>query len=300
MDEETPGGAIQPGALPGFPERWILSRLQKTIGDVRRYLEMFHFNEATRSLYAFVWGEYCDWYLELAKPCLYNGNNPESQQLTRRTAWEVLETLLRLLHPFMPFITEEIWQSLSGDQNGQSTVKSILLEPYPKPRPEWLDETAEKEMDLVQAVIGAIRNIRGEMNVPQDIKAPVLIGGGREKTALIEASAIFLKTLANVSILTVGEKLEKPAHSATALVQNLEIFLPLEGIIDIHLERDRIQKELRRMEGFLKNLESKLQNPGFNEKAPEEVVTREKRKRDDFQEKIGKLRHTLALLDEAS
>ncbi|HHS12614.1 MAG TPA: valine--tRNA ligase [bacterium] len=299
-DETAPGGTVQPGTLTGLPERWILSRLQRTIADVRRYLEMFHFNDATRTLYAFVWGEYCDWYLELAKPCLYNRNDPESQQMTRRTAREVLETLLRLLHPFIPFITEEIWQSLPHDRNKSNAVKSILLQPYPKPEPEWLDETAETEMDRVQAVIGAIRNIRGEMNVPQDTKAPVMIRGGRDQTALIEASAVYLETLAQVSMLTVGEKLEKPAHSATALAQNLEIFLPLEGIIDIRRERERIEKELQRMEGFLKNLETKLQNPEFNKKAPEDVVSREKKKHDDFQEKINKLRHTLSLLDEAS
>ncbi|MBN1780643.1 valine--tRNA ligase [bacterium] len=278
-------------------DAWILSRLQKTVRDVRQGFQQFRFNDAARAAYGFVWGEFCDWYLELVKPRLYDREQAGNRSMAQAVVLHVLEQILKMLHPVMPFITEEIWQALPVGSN-DPPVKTIMTQSFPAFDPAFLNESAEADMLLLQHVIGAVRNIRGEMNVPQDKKAGVVIRGPREKTELITRHAIFIERLANVDDLKTGSGLERPAESAAGVIQDLEIFVPLAGLIDIAVERERIQKEMTRMEGLLKGISGKLSNANFTDKAPADVVAREKQKETDTRDKIEKLKKNLEALSD--
>jgi len=278
-------------------DKWILSRLQSTITEVRQTMEAYRFNDTTRSLYSFIWGEFCDWYLELIKPRLYDETHAESRFTAQSVVLFVLDQILKLIHPVMPFITEEIWQALPRENFANEEPISIMTQPYPKSDKNWIDQEAEKEMDLIQKVIGAVRNIRGEMNIPQDKKASVLIKGPPDKLQQIEKNGIYLEKLAMVESMEVREKLEKPKGSASGIAEDVEIFVPLGSLIDLDVERDRIQKEIERMEKLVKGLDAKLSNASFVQRAPADVVEKEKQKQNDFKEKLSKLQTNLKTLD---
>ncbi len=178
-------------------DRWILARLHHTIALLDKALTDFRFNDATRALYDFVWGEYCDWYIELIKMRLYDDAHPAAQQTARSMAVHILDNILRLLHPIMPFITEEIWQSLPENEVPAAAVKTIMRQPYPKVADEWLDEAMETQMALLQQVIGAVRNIRGEMNVPPAKEAELILNGGDALS--LQPYEHYIKKLARIS-----------------------------------------------------------------------------------------------------
>lgn len=277
-------------------DRWILSRLHAATGEIRSSLEQFRFNEAAQALYRFVWSEYCDWYLELAKPRLYDAGNPAAQASARATALHVLESILRLGHPFMPFITEAIWQSLPVPADPGVRVRTILNRPYPKTDPALADAEAEAAVGLIQEAIGAVRNIRSGLNVPPEKKAGLILRGNEEKCRLLMANAAYFDKLANIESVIVQKGGEKPAGAASGLVGDVELFLPLGGLIDLAKEKERISKEIGRMEGLLKGLLGKLSNADFIGRAPQEVVEKERRKQADFEEKLATLRKQLKTL----
>ena len=297
---ESPPVEEMDSSLLDLSDRWIMSRLQCTADKIRNELAAFRFNDATRTLYSFVWGEFCDWYLELIKPRLYGNETPEAKKAAQSVVLEVLDQVLRLIHPFMPFITEEIWQALPRRNVSQDRPATIMTQPYPRPKKRWIDKTAEDEMRLIQQTIGIIRNIRGEMNVPQDRRARVFLRGPREKLALLKIHQDYLKRLSMVESLETGTDAEKPKETASGLVGDLEIFVPLEGLIDIGLERERIEKEIGRVEKILHGLNLKLSHHEFIKKAPPEVVEKERLKQTDFREKLKKLRENLKALGEPS
>jgi valyl-tRNA synthetase len=275
---------------------WILSRLQNAIAEVRQALDQFRFNEAAQSLYRFVWSEYCDWYLELAKPRLYSKEAPDAQSAARAVSLHVLESILRLAHPFMPFITEAIWQALPVPSAKGEKVRTIMNQAYPKADPKLSHPDAEKTIGLIQAAIGAVRNIRGEMNVPPEKKARLLVRGNAGKCKILRDHSIYFEKLANIESLAVHASGDKPKETASGLAEDVELFVPLEGLIDTAVEKERISKEIGRMEGLLKGLEGKLSNADFVARAPKEVVEKERQKKTDFEEKIEKLRKHLKAL----
>ena len=277
-------------------DRWILSRLQRSATEVRRGIKTFRFNDATKSLHSFVWGEYCDWYLEMVKPRLYDEENKKARRAAQAVVSHVLDNILRLLHPFMPFITEEIWQALPTSFSSDGPV-TIMNQAFPRTDKSWIDGEAEKEMALLQKVIGAVRNIRGEMNVPQNKKADLLVRGPKDKLSILKKYTRTMKRLAMVSSLKGDEKLTKPKEAATALVDNLELFVPLGGLIDVAVEKDRMRKEIGRLEGILKGLNIKLNNEDFVNRAPADVVEKERQKKADFTEKLKKLEDGLKALE---
>ena len=296
LDEDQ--SFIHPNALDSatldLADRWILSRLQKTVESVRKGYETFKFNESAHVLHGFIWGEFCDWYLELIKARLYDQEHAMSRKTAQSVVLFVLEAILRLLHPIMPFISEEIWQALPRAES--SDFETIMRQPYPQVDPDWVNDSSESQMDFVQKVIGAIRNIRGEMNVPQDRKAMAILRGPEDKLKLVEPHQDFIFRLAMVESLEMGESVAKPKDAAVGMAEDLEIFLPLEGLIDLDVERDRIQKEIARLEDQLSALEKKLGNEQFISRAPKEVVDKERNKQTDFTEKLKKLKENLALL----
>ncbi|RMF56781.1 MAG: valine--tRNA ligase [Calditrichaeota bacterium] len=275
-------------------DRWLLSRYQKTVRRVTRSLEHFKLHEACEAVYTFFWREYCDWYLELIKPRLYSSEDSDGRQATVAVAVFVMKGILQLLHPVVPFITEEIWLKLRNRKNAES----IMVSCWPVERRALIDEQVEKEMTVIQNVIGAIRNIRGEMNVAPNKPAQVMITAedNNGTVDLILAHKPYFEHLAKVSQLQRLSRDARPKKAASAVVNHLEIFLPLEGLIDFDVEKARLEKEINRLEKQLEGLNRKLQSPEFLSKAPEAIVDLEKKKKSDFESSLGKLKANLQSL----
>jgi len=255
-------------------DQWILSRYNSTVSEVTRLLEKYELGEAGRELYDFIWNEFCDWYIELVKPRLYGKEDLQSKRTAQKVLSEVLRGTMELLHPFMPFITEEIWQHLPHQG------ESIMLTDWPQAQKELINKTIETEMALAMDVIRAIRNLRSEMNVPPGKEAEIIIGANK-KDALetIKKAQSYIKSLAGVSELTLELTVdEKPEQAVTAVIHGIEIFLPLKGLVDIEKETARLEKELAKVDQEIARLEKKLSNEGFLAKAPADVVEKEKEK----------------------
>ncbi len=275
-------------------DRWIISALQRTETEVTRQLDQFRFDLAAQALYEFIWNQYCDWYLELSKPVLWDENAPaERQRGTRRTLVRVLETALRLAHPFMPFITEEIWQRIApmaGRIQGGESGATIMLQPWPQADDSRLDETAEQDIEWLKGLILGVRNIRGEMNVAPGKELELLLrNAGAEDRRRLQENETFLKKLAKLSSITLLEAGDEAPLSATALVGELEVLVPMAGLIDKTAELARLDKEIQRLEGEVKRIGGKLSNAGFVDKAPPAVIDKERGKLADAEKALTQL-----------
>tara|TARA_R110001599_G_scaffold30385_3_gene102290 strand:- start:24145 stop:25113 length:969 start_codon:yes stop_codon:yes gene_type:complete len=270
-------------------DRWIISALQRTETEVTRQLDQFRFDLAAQALYEFIWNQYCDWYLELSKPVLWDENAPaERQRGTRRTLVRVLEAALRLAHPFMPFITEEIWQRIApmAGKGGPT----IMLQPWPQPDENRLDETAEQDIEWLKGLILGVRNIRGEMNVAPGKELDLLLrNAGNEDLRRLQENEAFLKKLAKLSSVKVLAAGDDAPLSATALVGELEVLVPMAGLIDKTAELARLDKEIQRLEGETKRIGGKLSNAGFVDKAPPAVIDKERGKLADAEKALAQL-----------
>jgi valyl-tRNA synthetase len=301
-------------------DKWVLHRLNETARETGAALTDYRFNEAAMGLYQFTWSEFCDWYLELSKQDLYNGT-PERKKTTQYVLWYTLEQLLRLLHPFMPFISEEIWQALPkgrstfrvqgstyGKQQspgasaaGTQHAESIMLAEYPRYRDDLSFPEAAANMERVMAVISCIRNIRGEMEVPPSREiAAILSCGSPESQRLMKHNEVSIISLARLSSLAIGERIEKPEDASIQVTGDVQIFVPLRGLVDVEEEEKRLTKEIGKIGKDIEFLATKLENPSFVERAPAEVVAKEREKLAEFANKkqvleeslvkIGKLR----------
>ncbi len=259
-------------------DRWITSKLQETTVEVRGAVANYRFDLASQALYEFIWNEYCDWYLELSKPVLWDDNaSAAAKRGTRRTLLQVLEVTLRLLHPFMPFITEEIWQTV-GTLAGK-TGPTIMLEPYPQGSEKGVDSLANADIEWLKGVIVGIRNIRGEMNIPPGKELSVLFRNGAQRDrARLKENAQFLKKLAKLSDINWLASDEENPVAATALVGELEILVPMAGLIDQEAELQRLAREIEKLEKELLRIRGKLGNASFVDKAPAAVVAKEQAK----------------------
>ncbi|HZI09203.1 MAG TPA: class I tRNA ligase family protein, partial [Myxococcus sp.] len=270
-------------------DRWILSRLQRATTDTRAALEVYGFAEAASTLYQFLWAELCDWYIELAKGSLY-GEDPAAKDTTRAVLVYCLDRILRLLHPFMPFITEEIWQKLPMSR----PVDSIMIAPYPEPDAALLDEAAEGEMAPVIAAIEGLRTIRGESNLPPATKVKAVVQSPDARTReLLERWRGYLMPLAGLSEVTVGAPGAKPPQAAAYVGANLEIYVPLAGLVDLDAERERLKKEIARAEQEIAGMLRKLDNPNFVAKAPPDVVEKDRARVEELKERKAKLQDHL-------
>ena len=280
-------------------DRWILSRLQKTKQNVVTAIEAYRFDQAAQAIYEFTWNEYCDWYLELCKPVLNNADASEAAKRgARRTLVRVLESLLRLAHPIMPFITEEIWQRVAplagripatdsnaaqGSANGagdsMSVTTSIMLQPFPIYRKALINDAAEAEMAWVMQFILGVRKIKGEMDISPGKPVPVLLADSNENDrAWAVKHRAYLDFLARTESIGVLEPGEAGPESATALVGGMKVLIPLAGLIDKDAELARLEKEMGRLRQDIERTEKKLANPSFVDKAPEAVVQKERDK----------------------
>ncbi len=270
-------------------DRWIISKLQETEKQVAHAVANYRFDHASQALYEFIWNEYCDWYLELSKPVLWDeAAVPEAKRGTRRTLIRVLETWLRLLHPFMPYITEEIWQTV-GPLAGKAGP-TIMLQPYPQCNEEAIDATANADIEWLKNVIIGIRNIRGEMNISPGKELGVILKDGEaaDKNRL-EQNEVFLKKLAKLSDISWLSEGEEAPVCATALVGKLEILVPMADLIDKSAELARLAKEIDKLQKDIVRIEGKLSNAGFVDKAPAAVVEKEREKVVAHQQSLAKL-----------
>ncbi|HEY7911571.1 MAG TPA: valine--tRNA ligase [Blastocatellia bacterium] len=269
-------------------DRWILAELNETIDEVTRALEEYRLNEAAQTLYKFFWDNFCDWYIELTKSVVSSREDTAEVRAARSRIVYILETSLRLLHPLMPYITEEIWQRLP--HRGES----IMVAPWPEASASREDRKAREQMQVLIAVITKVRNIRSEMNIPPQSRLRLHVGtsdaGARE---LINKNAGQIKRLARVEEITISEALPEMKSAARDIVAGIEIGVPLEGLIDFDKERERIKKEIERKENETRGLASRLDNPSFAGRAPREVVDQTRQRHAELRAEIEKLRTTL-------
>ncbi|MGI1657701.1 MAG: valine--tRNA ligase [Desulfitobacterium sp.] len=275
-------------------DRWILSRYEETIDEVTAALDRFDLGEAARLLYEFIWNEFCDWHIELAKGRLYDKEHPEARHTVQSILLEVLEGTMKLLHPYMPFITEEIWHNLPV------TGESIMIQAWPQVK-GYQDSSAEKQMNQIMEVIKAIRNIRAEMNVQPGKKAEIILVAPEQETlGVLEMGKDSIRLLAGGSQVDVVANLEvKPAQAASAVLEGVEVYLPLRGLLDLDKEIARVEKEIAQAFQEQSRLAGKLNNEGFVAKAPEQVVAKEREKLEGINGRIGALQIRLAELKEA-
>jgi valyl-tRNA synthetase len=290
-----------PGPELALHDRWILSRLNKTARDVRGALAGYQFHEAVQTLYHFFWDDFCDWYIELTKSDVTAEEPSPERDAARTRLLTVLEQALRLLHPFMPYITEELWQRLPGAHEPllhrayRGADPTIMLAAYPETRAELIDEEVEAEMQALIDIISRVRNIRSEMNIKPSEPVPVLIGSPDEKLrSVFSANANQISRLVRASELSVKGTLDAPRASARAvLMGGAEVAVPLEGLIDFAQERQRLSKEKEKLAIEASKLVAQLANPQFAERAPAEKVEEVRARIADIAQRTAQLDQTI-------
>ncbi|MFO7951973.1 MAG: valine--tRNA ligase [Bacillota bacterium] len=274
-------------------DRWILHRFNKTVHKTNELLDQYELGEAAKTIYEYLWNDYCDWYVEVSKYYLYqeaeDQESARDRQRTRSLLVYLLDGVMRLLHPVMPFITEEIWQQLPHREE-----EALVAAAWPEVVKTLHFPKEAEEFALVQEVIRAIRNLRSQVQLPPGKKAPVIIRATGEKKACLEEEGHHINDLAFAEPVTVDPELEKPKQALTAIIgEDVEVYLPLEGIVDLDAEIARLEKEVSQLEEEIKKTEGKLNNKNFREKAPAEVVEKEKARREEHETKMQKLQQRL-------
>ena len=289
LTPETPGLRLE--------DRWILSRYDRLVAEVNRLLGAFHFGEAGRQIRDFLWDEFCDWYLEAAKIRLY-GEDEAAAEVARRVAYTVLEGSLRLLHPYMPFVTEEIWRHLTA--RARTRPASLIVAPYPQSDGRFRDPKAEEAFGLLQALVREIRNARAEYGIKPGQAVPLIVAAGERLPLLEEARELFVRLAgADPERLTLTDRLEaRPRQAAALVVGTVEAFLPLAELIDLEAERTRLRKRIAETERRIAGLEARLRNPNFVEKAPPAVVEGARAQLEEAQAEAVRLKARLRVLEE--
>ena len=273
-------------------DRWMISLMQRAEAEIGQQLKDYRFDLAAQALYHLVWDEYCDWYLEIAKVQIQNGN-AEEQRTTRRTLLRALETILRLAHPFIPFITEELWQTVAP-MAGRKTHDTILLAGYPVCDESRIDAAAEAQIEGLKGLVSACRNLRGEMNLSPATKVPLIVAANPAEQATLAEAAPVLKALAKLADVRFVETLPADALAPVAVLGNIQLMLEVE--IDVPAEIARLEKEIARLEGEINKAEGKLGNAAFVDRAPPAVVAQERQRMADFSNTLTMLRPQLEKL----
>lgn len=279
-----------PEVLEDLADRWILSRFNRVIRQVSEALEAYRFDEASRTLYEFIWNAYCDWYLEIAKIRL-NSSDTKARQVVKSVLVHLLEGIFRLLHPMAPFISEKLWQRFPhrGD--------ALIVATWPKVDLERLDDVAEQDMKMFQDVVGAVRNIRGTMGVPPNRPSTLFLKTSSEGSQqVLEKVREYIYEFTKANELQVGMDLNRPPGSASAVLKDVEIFVPLKGLIDLSLERQRLEKRIKGLEKAIIGIDRKLENEGFLKNAPKEVIENERQRRTEYLDTLEKLKENLKIL----
>ncbi|MBT7041951.1 MAG: valine--tRNA ligase, partial [Candidatus Marinimicrobia bacterium] len=270
-------------------EQWILSRLSKTVDDYNRQLDRFHFNEAAKVLYEFTWSDFCDWYVEIAKTRFY-GDDETKAEIARTVALKCIRTILTLLHPYSPFITEELWSHFK-----KVDALDLIVAPWAKSESSQ-NETAESDMSLLKEIITSIRSIKSRMNVPPSKFSDLVVRCDTNQQSFLETQLDLIKQLARVGELSMGTSLEKPGQSATAVVGGMELYIPLGGLVDLDEEKARMEKRIKEINRLISGINGKLSNENFMNRAPEQVVAKEKSNLEKLTEEFEKVTANLEML----
>ncbi|MDH3974343.1 MAG: valine--tRNA ligase [Deltaproteobacteria bacterium] len=284
---EGDGLQLPPSEKLQLPDRWIISRLNRTVESVTRYIDAYRFNDAASSIYQFVWHELCDWYIEMIKPALYGKEGEERKKVVQAVLARVMTNSYQILHPFMPFLTEELYSYITGKE------ESIMKSAFPLTEPSLIAEKLEGDMELVMGVIKAVRNIKGEMGVAPGTMVELIVrGGSSESIETVKGSLSLIEGLARLasSSFTDGHA---PQGAAMSVVGDLEVYLPLKGLVDFEEEEKRLEKEIVKVEKDISFLAKKLANKDFIARAPAHVVEKDKAKYDDMKEAKEKLEASL-------
>ena len=288
LGEEVP--ALEEDELK-LEDRWILSRYHRALERVQEDLNRYEFKDATKAIYDFVWKDFCDWYLEIIKPRLYSSNGDTQAEAV---LYRLLQDTLRLLHPFIPFLTEEIWDKMHPDGEG------LIIQSFPEVRDNLIQEETENKFHILQDLVAAVRSVRADMNIPDGEQIEAYIKTGKNHIGeSIEQNKSYFEELAGVEKVEVtGPDGEHPTQSARRVLEDAEVLVPLGDVINIPEERERIQGELSEVEEDLQNTLRKLNDEEFLTKAPEEIVEKEKKKKEEFQAKRSRLARNLEALEE--
>jgi len=287
------GGEVKDSEY-SLADRWIKDALNRTIGEVSRSLDEYRFNDASGAVYQFVWHELCDWYLEMIKPVLYSDNSPERRLAAQETLFDVFEKTIKLLHPFIPFVTEEIWQKMTEEKGS-----SVMVSEFPAESEIYEDGEAFHRVNVLKEIIGNIRNIRGVMNIPPPKKLSVLLSvPDRELRSILDEGREYILNLANLEKLSVEGAVEEPKGVATGIVGSIKIYVFLEGMVDIAAEKARLEKQMRKLSKDLVIVSKKLNNRDFMEKASEVIIRKEEAKFEELKEKNRNLEEALKKLQE--
>jgi len=273
-----------------LPEKWILNRQQNAIKEVNRQLERFHFNEAAKVMYDFVWSDYCDWYIEIAKT-RFNGDDTKLANIACVVSVHVLRNILALLHPYAPFITEELWSYFKKEDD-----KDLIVSDWPKVDTGRVNKNAQNKMTMLQELISAVRTIRSSMNVPPSRKAEMIIRANGSEAKALQKHETIIKSLCKISEIKYDEDAAKPPQSAVAVIKDLEIYIPLGSLIDFRLEGERLTKRKTELDGFVGKIRNKLNNQDFLTRAPENVVQKEHEKLDEIKKELEKVKANLEMM----
>lgn len=292
LDEEpVTSEGLPAGEEAEFVDRWIFHRLNETIHKATEALENYRFDDYSKQLYEFVWGEFCDWYVEMAKLRLY-GHDAKEQTKVRQRLVFLLDQILRLLHPAMPFVTEEIWQALHPGEG------SIMVQSYPETNANWVHPDAKENMGFFMEIVRSVRNLRAEMNCPPSKEVKAILFGPQAELDFLRSQERYLRALAKTGSVDYLREGERPGGAATAIVGLTEIYLPLGDLINLEEEKTRLNRELARAGEELERVRRKLCNSDFIAKAKEAVVRREKEKAEEFEDKIRTLNLSLVRIGE--
>ncbi|MEC9273672.1 MAG: valine--tRNA ligase [Candidatus Neomarinimicrobiota bacterium] len=273
-----------------LPELWILNRLQIAIERVNKHLENFNFNEAAKVIYEFTWSDYCDWYIEIAKTS-FNKKNESYTNTVKIISKYVLRNIIILLHPYAPFVTEEIWSKIK--KQGDS---DLIIASWPSVDKKWINKSSDHEMEILKNLISSVRTIRSQMNVPPNKLCNMVVQCNTKQKSILNSYSLIIESLAKIDNIEMTEDAKKPSQSATAIVDNMEIFIPLEGIIDFDLEKDRLQKRINELKMHLVNVKKKLENKDFLNRAPENVILHEKEKKENMILELDKITKNLEMI----
>ena len=293
-DEATDLAPLQPNDLAG---RWILSRLAAAADEMNKALEEYRFNDAANSIYQFIWHEFCDWYIEMSK---IEMQKPELKEGVVKCLLYTLDASLRLLHPFMPFVTEEIWQKTKGERQAslRHEPESIMISGYPKSLQRYYQE--EEDMSYIIDAVMGVRTIRGELNISPSLKLSVSIKTYSDfADRVLTKNVQYVRSLARAEEIIIGTNVRKPEGSATAVKSSMEIYVPLKGVLNIASEIDRLNKDIAKIETSIASLNKKLFNDDFLRKAPKEIVDKEKSKYDELVTMKERILESIKLLKEA-
>ncbi len=272
-----------------LPEKWILSRLSKMINDYNDHLDRFHFNESAKSLYDFVWNDFCDWYVEIAKTRFY-GKDENKSNVTRFVAIKCIRSVLILLHPFSPFITEELWSFFKREDEGD-----IIIAKWKK-HGDFDNPVAEKNMTVLKNIIVAIRSVRSRMNIAPSKYSDLIIKCKESDKLFISQNTELFKTLARVKNISMVLKGEKPSQSATIISSGMELYIPLGGLVDLQEEKERMGKRTKEIERLLTGINAKLSNENFLKRAPDSVISRERSNKEKLNDELGKIIKNLEMI----